>query len=54
MGKGKGAPQFWVAPVRTGQILFQVEGIQFDVLKKSVDALRKRSPIPLTFESVNR
>jgi len=53
MGKGKGTPQFWVAPVKTGQILFEVEGVQFDVLKKSVNVLQKRSPLPLTFESVH-
>ena len=54
MGKGKGNPQFWVAPVKTGQVLFEVEGIQLDVLKKSVSTLQKRSPIPLGIVTVHQ
>ena len=27
MGKGKGAPEFWVAVVKPGRILFEMEGI---------------------------
>ncbi len=27
MGKGKGAPEFWVSVVKTGRVLFEVEGI---------------------------
>ena len=27
MGKGKGAPQFWVAVVKPGRILFEMEGV---------------------------
>jgi len=27
MGKGKGSPEFWVAPVKPGRILFEIEGV---------------------------
>ena len=27
MGKGKGAPEFWVAVVKPGRILFEIEGV---------------------------
>jgi len=27
MGKGKGSPEYWVAPVRPGRILFEIEGV---------------------------
>ena len=31
MGKGKGAPEQWVAVVRPGKILFEMEGVSADV-----------------------
>jgi len=34
MGKGKGAVEEWVAPVKPGQILFEVEGISVPEVKK--------------------
>ncbi len=34
MGKGKGDPAGWVAPVTPGRILFEVEGVSFDIAKK--------------------
>jgi large subunit ribosomal protein L16 len=30
MGKGKGAPEYWVANVKPGKILFEVEGMTFE------------------------
>ena len=33
MGKGKGDPAGWVAPVTPGRILFEVEGVPFDIMK---------------------
>ncbi len=30
MGKGKGAPEYWVANVKPGKILFEVEGMSFE------------------------
>jgi large subunit ribosomal protein L16 len=27
MGKGKGAPEFWVAVVKPGRLLFEIEGV---------------------------
>ena len=30
MGKGKGAPEYWVANVKPGKILFEVEGVSFE------------------------
>ena len=54
MGKGKGNPQHWVAPVKSGQILFELEGVQLDVLKKTVNTLQKRSPIPLKIVTVHQ
>lgn len=37
MGKGKGAPEFWAAPVQPGRILFEAEGVP---LETAMDAMR--------------
>ena len=31
MGKGKGAPEYWIAVVKSGRILFEVEGVSKEV-----------------------
>ena len=36
MGKGKGAPSHWVAPVRPGRIMFEVDGVQLDTAKEAL------------------
>ena len=36
MGKGKGAPQFWVAVIKPGRMLFEMEGIPRDVAKEAL------------------
>ena len=33
MGKGKGAPQYFVAVVKPGKIMFEVAGVPFDIAK---------------------
>ena len=37
MGKGKGAPEYWVAVVRPGRILFEINGVDVDLAKKALD-----------------
>ena len=36
MGKGKGAPEYWVAVVRPGRILFEINGVDVDVAKRAL------------------
>ena len=36
MGKGKGAPEYWVAVVRPGRILFEINGVDHAVAKKAL------------------
>ena len=36
MGKGKGDPAGWVAPVTPGRVLFEVEGVSFDIAKEAL------------------
>ena len=54
MGKGKGAPDHWVAVVKPGRILFELAGVEYDVAK---EALRKASfklPIKTKIVSINK
>ena len=36
MGKGKGAPEYWVAVVKPGRILFEINGVDFELAKKAL------------------
>ena len=38
MGKGKGNPEGWVAVVKPGRVLFEIEGITEDLAKKALGA----------------
>ena len=52
MGKGKGAPDHWVAVVRPGKILFEMEGVN---LQDAMEALRLAShKLPLRTRFVAR
>ena len=35
MGKGKGAPEFWVARVKPGRMMFEVDGVPRDVAEEA-------------------
>ncbi len=36
MGKGKGNPEFWVAPVKPGRVLYEMDGVTPEVAKESL------------------
>ena len=36
MGKGKGSPEYWVAVVKPGRILFEINGVDSDLAKKAL------------------
>ena len=36
MGKGKGAPEVWVAPVKPGRILYEMEGVSEEVAREAL------------------
>ncbi len=36
MGKGKGAPEYWVAVVKPGRILFEINGVDLEVAKQAL------------------
>jgi len=49
MGKGKGAPEFWVAVVRPGKILFEMEGVTELEARQAMDRAAAKLPIPTRF-----
>jgi len=49
MGKGKGGPEFWVAVVKPGRILFEIEGIPEDVARQAFLRASHKLPIKTKF-----
>jgi large subunit ribosomal protein L16 len=49
MGKGRGAPEGFVAPVRPGRILIEAEGVSFKVAQEALRLAAQKLPIPTKF-----
>ena len=49
MGKGKGAPEGFVAPVTPGRILFEIEGVTFETAKEALRLGSQKFPIRTKF-----
>lgn len=53
MGKGKGAPEYWVAVVKPGRILFEVTGVNTAVAQEALRLAAQKLPVKTKF-SVRR
>jgi len=51
MGKGKGAPEFWVAVVRPGKVLFEMEGVKEEVAREAMRLAANKISIQTKFIS---
>lgn len=49
MGKGKGAPEGFVAPVTPGRIIIEAEGVSFEVAKEALRLAAQKLPIKTKF-----
>ncbi len=49
MGKGKGAPEFWVAVVKPGRVLYEMEGVTAEVAKEAMRLAGHKLGIKTTF-----
>ena len=49
MGKGKGAPEFWVAVIRPGRIMFEVDGVDSKLAKEAFRLAAHKLPIKTKF-----
>ncbi|NJK96316.1 MAG: 50S ribosomal protein L16 [Bacteroidales bacterium] len=49
MGKGKGAPEGFVAPVTPGRILIEAEGVSFEIAKEALRLAAQKLPVKTKF-----
>ena len=53
MGKGKGAPEYFVAVVKPGKIMFEVAGVPIDVAKEALRLASQKLPVKTKFIIAN-
>ena len=51
MGKGKGNPEYWVAVVKPGRILFELEGVNEKIAREALELASAKLPIKTRFVS---
>lgn len=49
MGKGKGAPEYWVAVIKPGRIMFEVDGVSLSVAQEALRLATHKLPIKTKF-----
>ena len=49
MGGGKGAPEFWVAVVKPGRIMYELSGVSREVAKEAMERAAHKFPIKTKF-----
>jgi large subunit ribosomal protein L16 len=49
MGSGKGAPEFWVARVHPGRIMFEIDGVPRDLAEQAFELAAAKLPIRTRF-----
>ena len=49
MGKGKGAPSFWICKIKQGQILFEMDGISYQIAQQAANLAYYKLPLKTKF-----
>ena len=49
MGKGKGSPDGWVAPVKPGRIMYEMQGVDKELAKEAFRLAANKLPIATRF-----
>ena len=49
MGKGKGSPEMWVAVVKPGRVMFELEGVSLDIAQKAMALASAKMPVKTKF-----
>ena len=52
MGKGKGSPEYWVAVVKPGRIIFEIAGVSREIAKEALRLASHKLPIKTKFVEV--
>ena len=51
MGSGKGSPEYWVAVVKPGRVLFEMDGVSEEIAKEAMRLASHKLPIKCRFVS---
>lgn len=54
MGKGKGGPEFWVAVVRPGRVIYEIEGVPEDIARDAFRLAHHKLPMKTRFVTRER
>ncbi len=49
MGKGKGAPEYWAAVVKPGRVLFELDGVSYEIAKEALRLAAQKLPVTTKF-----
>ena len=49
MGKGKGAPEYWVAKVKPGRVMFEIAGVSEELAKEALRLAANKLPVSTKF-----
>ena len=49
MGKGKGAPEYWVAKVKPGRVMFEISGVPEEIAKEALRLAANKLPLKTKF-----
>ncbi|NQS97515.1 MAG: 50S ribosomal protein L16 [candidate division Zixibacteria bacterium] len=49
MGKGKGSPEYWVAVVKPGRVIFEIAGVSREIAKEAMRLASHKLPIKTKF-----
>jgi large subunit ribosomal protein L16 len=49
MGKGKGNPEAWVAPVKPGRVMFELEGVDESIARRAMQLASAKLPVKTRF-----
>jgi large subunit ribosomal protein L16 len=49
MGKGKGSPEGFVAPVTPGRVVIEVEGVSYEIAKEALRLAAQKLPVTTKF-----
>jgi len=49
MGKGKGAPEYWIAVIRPGKVIYEMEGVEEETAREALRLAANKLPIKTKF-----
>lgn len=54
MGSGKGSPEYWVAVVKPGRVMFEIAGVEESVAREALRLAMHKLPVKCKFEIADR